>query len=257
MSISPQAIVHPEAKLGQNVSIGPFSYIDKEVVIGDNCIIEPNVTIYSGSTLGESCHVFPGAVIGAVPQDLKFVGEESYVVIGDRVTIRECCTINRATSHSITTRVGNDVLLMAYVHVAHDCQLGNNIILANAVNLAGHVHVHDFATLGGMVAVHQFTRIGAYAMVGGGSLVRKDVPPYVLASREPLSFLGINSVGLGRRGFSKEQMQTIKDIYQHYFVNNESLAEIKNNFVESEERDRILKFIATSERGLIRGPQLN
>jgi len=261
MDFSKSSFIHPEAKIGKNANIGPFCFIDKGVTIGDDCKLEPNVTIYSGTTIGDKAHIFPGAVIGAVPQDLKFAGEESFVEIGDRVIIRECVTINRATKHSITTRVGNDNLLMAYVHIAHDCQLGSNLIVSNAVNLAGHVTIDDYAILGGMVAVHQFVKIGAHSMVGGGSLVRKDVPPYVLASREPVSYLGINTVGLKRRGFSNEQIEELKEIYQAVFVKENNLQEaidlITKEYDKSVERETVLDFIRLSERGLIRGPKLS
>ncbi|MFM6953398.1 MAG: acyl-ACP--UDP-N-acetylglucosamine O-acyltransferase, partial [Sphingobacteriaceae bacterium] len=183
--IQPLAYIHPQAKIAENVVIEPFVTIHKDVVIGEGTWIGSNVTIMNGARIGKNCRIFPGAVISAVPQDLKFGGEDTLVVIGDNTTIRECVTINRGTSDRKETRVGSNVLLMAYTHIAHDCVVGNNCILANGVQLAGHITVDDFAIIGGMTAVHQFVSIGAHVMVSGGSLVRKDVPPYTKAGREP------------------------------------------------------------------------
>ena len=216
--IQPLAYIHPQAKIAENVVIDPFVTIHKDVVIGEGTWIGSNATIMNGARIGKNCRIFPGAVISAVPQDLKFGGEDTLVVIGDNTTIRECVTINRGTSDRKETRVGNNVLLMAYTHIAHDCVVGNNCILANGVQLAGHITVDDFAIIGGMSAVHQFVSIGAHVMISGGSLVRKDVPPYTKAGREPLSYVGINSVGLRRRGFSSEKINEIQDIYRVLFL---------------------------------------
>ena len=207
--IQPLAYVNPQAKLADNVVIEPFVTIHKNVEIGEGTWIGSNVTIMEGARIGKNCRIFPGAVISAIPQDLKFGGEVTTVEIGDNVTIRECVTINRGTNASGKTVVGNNCLIMAYVHIAHDCILGNDVILANAVQLAGHVEIGDSAIIGGLSAVHQFVKIGPHVMVSGGSLVRKDVPPYTKAAREPLSFEGVNSVGLRRRGYTSEKINEI------------------------------------------------
>ncbi|RMG81923.1 MAG: acyl-ACP--UDP-N-acetylglucosamine O-acyltransferase [Bacteroidetes bacterium] len=249
--------IHPEAKIGRNVTIEPFTTIGADVVIGDNTWIGPNVSIMDGARIGRNCKIFPGAVIGAIPQDLKFEGEYSLVELGDNVIIREYCTLNRGTKASHKTHISDDSLLMAYVHVAHDCFIGKRCILANNVTLAGHIEVQDYAIIGGMVAVHQFVKIGAHAFIGGGSLVRKDVPPYVRAAREPLSYAGINSVGLRRRGFTNEQIRRIQDVYRLLFVKGYNTSKaihlIKTTLKPSEERDHILRFIQSSERGIMRG----
>lgn len=255
--ISNLSVVHKDAKIGSNVTIEPFAHIYGNVEIGDNTWIGSNVVIMEGTRIGSDCKVFPGAVLGAQPQDLKYAGEETFLVIGDRVMIRECCTLNKATSESNYTRIGNDTLLMAYVHVAHDCIVGNNCILANSVNLAGHVTIQDYVILGGMVPVHQFVTVGCHSMVGGGSLVRKDVPPYIKAAREPLSYVGINSIGLNRRGFEKEKVNLINDIYRIIYVSGlnmtKAIAEVEANISDCIEKDKVLEFIKSSQRGLIRG----
>lgn len=255
--ISNLSVVHKDAKIGKNVTIEPFAHIYGNVEIGDNTWIGSNAVVMDGTTVGSDCKVFPGAVLGAAPQDLKYAGEETYLVIGDRVMVRECCTLNKATTASNYTRIGNDTLLMAYVHVAHDCTVGNNCILANNVNLAGHVNIEDFVILGGMVPVHQFVTVGCHSMVGGGSLVRKDVPPYIKAAREPLSYVGINSIGLGRRGFEKEKINLINDIYRIIYVSGlnmtKAIVEVEANIKDCEEKDKVLTFIKNSQRGLIRG----
>lgn len=249
--------IHPHAKIGQNVTIGPFTVIEADVVIGDNCWIGSNVNILNGARLGEGCRIFPGAVVSAIPQDLKFRGENTTLILGNNVTVRECCTLNRGTSAANTTIIGDDCLLMAYVHVAHDCVIADRCVLANNVTLAGHIDIGYQATLGGMVAVHQFVRIGEHAMVGGGSLVRKDVPPFVTAAREPLSYAGINSIGLRRRGFSKEEMHHIEDIYRVLFVRGLSVRKalniIEDEIMPSVHRERILDFVRNAKRGVMKG----
>ena len=253
----PLAYIHPQAKIAENVVIDPFVTIHKDVVIGEGTWIGSNATIMNGARIGKNCRIFPGAVISAVPQDLKFGGEDTLVVIGDNTTIRECVTINRGTSDRKETRVGNNVLLMAYTHIAHDCVVGNNCILANGVQLAGHITVDDFAIIGGMSAVHQFVSIGAHVMISGGSLVRKDVPPYTKAGREPLSYVGINSVGLRRRGFSSEKINEIQDIYRVLFLKNSNTTKaldlVEAGFKPTEERDEIINFIRNSNRGVMKG----
>lgn len=214
----PLAYVHPGAKIAKNVVIEPFAVIHNNVVIGDGTWIGSNVTIMEGARIGKNCNIFPGSVISAPPQDLKYQGEDTITEIGDNTTIRECVTINRGTSDRMKTVVGNNCLIMAYSHIAHDCVVGNNCIFSNNTTLAGHITVGDYVVMAGMTAVHQFCTVGSHAFVTGGSLVRKDVPPYVKAAREPLSYVGINSVGLRRRGFSAEKIRKFKT-YTEFFTN--------------------------------------
>lgn len=254
--ISPLAHVHPNAKIGSNVTIDPFAVVNDNVSIGDDTHIMSHALIASGTTIGKSCNIFPGAVIGAIPQDLKFVGEETTVEIGDHTTLRECVTVNRGTKDRWKTVVGSHCLLMAYAHVAHDCILGNHVILANGVQLAGHVTVDDFAILGGLAGAHQFTRIGAHTYVAGHTVIRKDVPPYVKAAREPLSYMGINIIGLQRCKIPKETITEISDIYHILFVERHTtsaaLALIEKNFDSSPVKEQIIKFINTSHTGIIK-----
>ncbi|HRG52388.1 MAG TPA: acyl-ACP--UDP-N-acetylglucosamine O-acyltransferase [Bacteroidia bacterium] len=249
--------IHPDAKIGKGVTIEPFSMIYNNVEIGDGTWIGPNVTIFPGARIGKNCKIFPGAVISAIPQDLKFRGEETTTEIGDNCTIRECVTINRGTVDKMRTAIGNNCLLMAYVHVAHDCILGNNIILANNVTLAGHVQIDDWAILEGLVAVQQFIKIGAHAFLAGGSLVRKNVPPYTKAAREPLQYVGINSVGLRRRGYTNETVLEIEDIYRTLFVKGlnvaNALTAIEQEAPSSKEKEEILNFIRESKDGIMKG----
>jgi UDP-N-acetylglucosamine acyltransferase len=255
--IHPLAIIHPDAKIGANVEIGPFTSIEGNVIIEDRTWIGPNVTIFSGARIGKNCKIFPGAVISAVPQDLKFEGEETTVTIGDNTVVRECVTISRGTKDRFDTKIGSNCLLMAYVHVAHDCIIGNNVILVNAVQSAGHVVIDDFAIIGGASAIHQFVKIGAHAMISGGSLVRKDVPPYIKAGREPLSYAGVNSLGLRRRGFSNEKIHEIQEVYRYLFLkdlnNSKAIETIERELPASDERDYILKFFKESDRGIMKG----
>lgn len=252
------AYIHPNAKIGKNVTIDPFTYIAGDVVIGDNTRIGPNVTIMDGARIGTNCRIFPGAVISAIPQDLKFHGEITTAEIGNNTTIRECVTINRGTVDRNKTVVGNDCLLMAYVHIAHDAFIGNNVILANTANIAGHVTIEDHVILEGVVAVQQFIRIGEHSFIAGGSLVRKDVPPFVKAAREPLTYAGINAIGLRRRGYQTATISQIEDIYRHIFVHgtnvSKSIEEIKASIEDSVEKTQILNFIEGSQKGIIRGP---
>ncbi len=257
----PLAYVHPQANIARNVVIEPFVTIHKNVEIGEGTWIGSNVTIMEGARIGKNCKIFPGAVISAAPQDLKYAGEETTVEIGDNTTIREFVTVNRGTKESNKTVIGSNCLLMAYVHIAHDCVIGNHCILANAANLAGHITMHDFAILGGLSAVHQFVNIGTHVMISGGSLVRKDVPPYTKAARDPLSFVGINSIGLRRRGFTSEQINQIQDIYRVIYLKNmnvsQSLTYIETEIAASPERDEILSFISKSSRGIMKGYSYN
>ncbi len=251
------AFIHPDAKIGKNVTVAPFAYIDEDVVIGDNTYVGPHATILKKTRIGENCRIFPGAVIGAEPQDLKFHGEDSYVVIGNNTTIRECVTIHRGTASRGKTVVGDNCLIMAYCHVAHDCVLGNNIIMSNATQLAGEVEVSDFAVVGGGTLVHQFTKIGCHVMIQGGTKLNKDVPPYVIAAHEPVAYFGINSVGLRRRGFSNEAIASIQEIYRQIFLSElnvkAALEKIVAEVPQSPERDAIVDFIKSSERGIIKG----
>ncbi len=255
--IQPLAYIHPQAKIANNVVIEPYVTIHKNVEIGEGTWIGSNVIIMEGARIGRNCKIFPGAVISAMPQDLKYKDEETFVRIGDNTTIREFVTINRGTKASWETVVGDDCLLMAYVHVAHDCSIGNNVILANSSALAGHIRIEDWAIVGGMVAVHQFVNIGQHAFIAGGSLVRKDVPPYIKAAREPLSFAGINSIGLRRRGFTAEKIKEIQDIYRLLFVKGynvtKALSYIEAELPATPERDEIISFIGNSSRGILRG----
>ena len=253
----PLAYIDPNAKIANNVVVEPFSTISKNVEIGEGTWIGPNVTIMEGARIGKNCKIFPGAVVSAPPQDLKYKGEETLTFVGDNTTIRECVTINRGTTDKYKTVVGSNTLLMAYVHIAHDCEVGNNCILANAVNLAGHIKVDDYAVLGGMSAVHQFVNSGQHAFISGGCLVRKDVPPFVKAAREPLSFVGVNSIGLRRRGYNGEMINLVQELYRILFVRgfntSKALAQIEAEFPATEERDEILRFIRDSKRGIMKG----
>ena len=253
----PLAYVHPDAKVADNVVIEPFVSIDHDVEIGEGTRIGSSVTILPGTRIGKNCNIFPGAVIGAVPQDLKFKGEYSTVEIGDNNTIREFVTINRGTSAKGKTVIGNNNLIMAYVHVAHDCKVGNNIILVNNVQLAGEVQVDDWAILGGMTAVHQFVRIGSHVMISGGSLVRKDVPPFIKAGREPLSYVGINSIGLRRRQYNNDKIREVQDIFRYIYQKGLNTAQaveiIEAEMPATPERDEVLLFVKDSKRGIIRG----
>lgn len=253
----PLAYVHPQAKIARNVVIEPFTTIHNNVTIGSGTWIGSNVTIMEGAIIGENCRIFPGAVISAIPQDLKFDDEETTVEIGDNVTIRECVTINRGTKDRLKTKIGNNCLIMAYCHIAHDSFVGDNCIFSNNSTLAGHVTIGDNVVLAGMVAVHQFASVGNHAFVTGGSLVRKDVPPYVKSAREPLSYVGINSVGLRRRGFSTEKIREIQDIYrilfQKNYNNSQAIAIIEAEKEATPERDEIIQFIKNSHRGIMKG----
>ncbi len=257
--IQPFAYVNPQAKIADNVVIDPFTVIHKNVEIDEGTWVGPNVTIFEGARIGKNCRIFPGAVISAIPQDLKFAGEETTCEIGDHVTIRECVTINRGTSDKWKTIVGSHALLMAYVHIAHDCIIGEHSILANSVQLAGHVTIGEYAIIGGLSAVHQFVNIGQHAMVSGGSLVRKDVPLYTKAAREPLSYEGVNSIGLRRRGFTSEKIAEIQEIYRLLFLRGHNTARamqiIEAEMPATKERDEILDFIRESDRGIMKGYQ--
>lgn len=253
----PLAYIHPEAHIADNVVIEPFATIHKDVEIDEGTWIGSNVTIMEGARIGKNCKIFPGSVISGVPQDLKFAGEKSTAEIGDNTIIRECVTISRGTMDRHRTIIGSNCLIMAYVHIAHDCHIKDRVILANCVQLAGHVMVDDFAIIGGSTAVHQFVKIGAHVMVAGGSLVRKDVPPYVTAAREPLSYAGINSIGLRRRGFTNDKINEIQEIYRMIYLrgqnNSKALDNIQMEMSSSKERDEIVNFVRNSDRGVMKG----
>ncbi len=250
--------IHPKASLGQNVIVDSFSTIAEDVEIGEGTWIGPNVSIMDGARIGKNCNIFPGAVISAIPQDLKYSGENTTAEIGDNTTIRECVTINRGTTDRMKTSLGSNSLVMAYCHLAHDTHVGNNVILANNATIAGHVTIEDFAILEGLVAVQQFMRIGAHSFITGGSLVRKNVPPFVKAAREPLSYAGINAVGLKRRGFSIDEIRQIEDIYRILYIKGinmtNAIKEVETEIPDSKMKTEILSFIQQSEKGVIRGP---
>jgi len=253
----PLAYIHPGAKIAKNVVVEPFTTIHNNVTIGEGTWIGSNVTIMEGARIGKNCNIFPGCVISAPPQDLKYEGEETTVVIGNNTTIRECATINKGTADRMKTVIGKNCLIMAYCHIAHDCFIGNNCIFSNNSTMAGHVTIGDNVVLAGLVAVHQFVSIGNHAFVTGGSLVRKDVPPYVKGAREPMSYVGINSVGLRRRGFSSDKIREIQNIYrilyQKNYNNSQAVQIIEAEMEATPERDGILQFIRDSQRGIMKG----
>ncbi|MFA5575117.1 MAG: acyl-ACP--UDP-N-acetylglucosamine O-acyltransferase [Brumimicrobium sp.] len=255
--INKLASVSPNAKIGNNVTIEAFTTIYDDVVIGDNTHIGPNVTIYPGTRIGENCEVFPATVIGAIPQDLKFQGEYTTVEIGNNTIIRECVTIHRGTNDKGKTTIGNNCLIMGYVHVAHDCIIGNHVILANYVGLSGHNTIDDYAILEGKVGTQQFIHVGAHAFVAGATLIRKNVPPFIRAAREPISFAGVNTVGLRRRDFSNEDIAAIEDVYRILFVQNNNLSKgmesVQNDLPDNRYKDMIVNFIKESDKGIIRG----
>ena len=253
--IHPTAIVNENVRLGKNVKIGPYSIIEDNVFIDDNSIIGNYVTICENTQIGKKCTIFHNSSIGEIPQDLKFDGERTKTIIGDRTVIREFVTINRGTKALGETRIGNDCLLMAYVHIGHDCIIGNNVIMANMTTLGGHVSILDFASIGGGVLIHQFCKIGSHAFIGGGFRVVQDVPPYILAAKEPLKYQGINKIGLKRRGYNQKIINQIKEIYRFLFRKNLNISQavlmIKNNIKKSDHRNNILTFIENSNRGII------
>lgn len=254
--ISPLAHISPDAILGNNVKVDPFAVIHEDVRIGDGTHIMSGAVIMSGTTIGKECLIFPGAVLGAIPQDLKFIGEKTTVEIGDYTTIRECVTINRGTQDKWKTVIGSHCLLMAYAHVAHDCFLGDHVILANSVQLAGHVEVGEYAIIGGMAGAPQFSRIGAHTYVAGHTVINKDVPPFIKAGRTPISYAGVNSVGLQRRGFSSETINAVLEVYRTIynkgFNTTQALDFVENQLPSCKEKDMIVSFIKESKRGIIK-----
>jgi UDP-N-acetylglucosamine acyltransferase len=254
--ISPLAHIHPAARLGNNVKIDPFVVIEEGVQICEGTHVMAHAVIMKNTIVGKSCNIFPGAVLGAIPQDLKFNGEETFVEIGNNTTIRECVTVNRGTRDKWKTKVGSDCLLMAYCHIAHDCILGDHVIIANSVQLAGHVEIGDYAIIGGMAAAIQFSKIGAHCYIAGGTEIIKDVPPYIKAGRSPLSYVGVNSVGLQRRGFNSEKINSILEIYRNIYMRGLNITQatefIEKELPNTEEKIEILRFIRESKRGILK-----
>ena len=255
--ISPLANVHPKARIGKNVTIEAFATIYEDVEIGDDTFIHPNAVIYPDTIIGKGCKIFPGAIIGIINQDLKYRGEKSNTVIGNNTVIREYVTIHKGTADRMTTKVGDNCLIMCYTHLGHDCIVGNNVIIANNGSLAGHITVEDFVVIEGVVAAQQFVRIGAHSFVAGASLVRKSIPPYVRVAREPLQFIGVNTIGLNRRGFDKDMIKQIEDIYRIIFVRGHNLSNaleiVENEMPDTEVRKQILDFIKSQKEGIIKG----
>ena len=255
-NIHSTAIVETKAELGPGVTVGPYSVIEDDVIIGENTQIGSHVFIHSGTRMGKNCRVFKGAVVGTDPQDLKYAGEKTTLEIGDETTVREFCTLNRGSSHRFKTVIGSKCLLMAYVHVAHDCIIGDNVILANAINMAGHVTIESYAAIGGMSPIHQFVRIGSHAFIGGGLRVNKDVPPFILAAGEPIQYAGINRIGLTRKGFSPEKLNEIRRAYKTIYRSGLNVTQALNELKSAEtlipEVQQIVDFIEASERGIIK-----
>jgi UDP-N-acetylglucosamine acyltransferase len=251
------ACVHPDAQIGKDVIIEPFVNVAKDVIIGDGTRIMSNAVIMEGARIGKNCTVFPCAVISAHPQDLKFDGEYTIVEIGDNTTIRECVTINRGTKAKTKTVIGDNCMIMACAHVAHDVRIGNNCVIVSHSGIAGEVEIDDWAIIGGGTLIHQFVRVGAHVMVAGASKVRKDIPPYVKAARDPLTYAGVNSVGLRRRAFSNEKIWEIQDIYRELYQkdmnNTEAIKYIEDNYPQSTERDNVINFVRASKRGIMKG----
>jgi UDP-N-acetylglucosamine acyltransferase len=257
-NISNLAYVHPNAQLGENITVAPFATIEKDVIIGDNCWIGPNSVLMSGSRIGHSCKVFPGAVIGADPQDLKYKGEYTTVEIGNHTVIRECATLHRGTADKEKSTVGDHCLIMAYVHLAHDVEVGNNCIIANSAGIAGHAVIQDNVVIeGGGVSIQQFTIVGQHSFIAGGAMVRKDIPPFIRVARDPLQYVGVNKIGMQRRGFKEGEIKTVEDIYRLIFVLNKNLSNgiqaVKDTVPDSKLKDIILEFIANSPAGIVKG----
>jgi UDP-N-acetylglucosamine acyltransferase len=257
MAIHQFAVVHPDAKLGENVIIGPFVTIDANVEIGDGTVIDSGAVVRSGARIGKNCHIHANAVVGDIPQDLKFQGEDTVAIIGDNTVIREFVTIHRGTASKGKTVVGNNCLIMAYCHVAHDCVVGDHVIMSNSAQLAGEVVAGDWAIIGGGALVHQFTQIGCHVMIQGGALVNKDIPPYCMAARYPIAYEGVNKVGLHRRGYSSEQIDAIADVYRTIYdsgLNVTQALDEAEKLPASPERDVIINFVRASKRGIVRKP---
>ncbi len=256
-SVSTMAFVHPEAKLGDNVIVEPFAYVDRNTEVGDGTRVMMQATVLEGARIGKNCTIFPHATVASIPQDLKFQGEETVAIIGDNTTIRECATVNRGTASKGLTSVGSNCLIMAYSHVAHDCVLRDHVILGNATQLAGEVEIDDYAIISGGSLAHQFSKIGPHVMIQGGSKISKDIPPYVMVGREPITYVGLNIVGLRRRGFSSERINGIQEIYRYLYLSGYNISQaverIEQELPPSEDRTLILDFVRSSSRGIVRG----
>lgn len=256
--ISKLANINPKAVIGANVTVESFSTIYEDVVIGDGTVIGPNVTIYPGARIGENVQIYPGAVISAIPQDLKFHGEYTTTEIGDNTIIRECVTIHRGTEDQLKTSIGKNCLLMCYVHIGHDCTIGDNVVIANSTGISGHVVIEDWAIVEGMCGIQQFVRIGTHAFVAGMTSVRKNVPPFIRVAREPLTYAGVNAIGLRRRGVNDDSLKLIEDIYRNLFILNNSISSgvksIETEIPDSPEKTMVLEFIKESKKGIIKGP---
>ena len=254
INLDSTAIVSNKAKIGNNVTIGPFTIIHDDVEIGDNTQISSSVVLANGSRIGNDCRIYSGVVVGTEPQDLKFGGETSLAIVGDRTVLREYATVNRATKATGKTVVGSDCFIMAYCHVAHDCHLGNNIIIANATQLAGHVTIDDWATIGGVVKIHQFCRVGKHVMIGADVKLAKDVAPYILMGSIPAKVDGVNKIGLKRKGFSYEKIYEIETFYKYTLFSSynisDGIAKYKDDFEISTEIQECIDFIQKSERGI-------
>lgn len=249
--------IHPGARLAAGVTVDPFVMIEDNVEIGEGTHIHSNAVIKSGSRIGRNCQIMPCAVVGGIPQDLKFRGEDTLAIVGDNTVIRECVTINRGTAAKGKTVVGSNCLIMAYTHIAHDCVIGDNVIISNASQLAGEVVVDNYAVIGGGALVHQFTHIGGHVMIQGGAKINKDIPPFVKAARDPIAYTGINSIGLRRRGFSNDQIREIQEIYRYLYLSqlnvSDAVERIEAELPATKERDEIIMFIRNSSRGIVRG----
>jgi len=254
--ISGQAFIHSDANLGKNVTVEPFAYIAGDVVIGDDTWIGPNATVLDGTRMGSNCNVFPGAVISGIPQDMKFAGEKTTTQIGNYCTFREGATINRGTKAQGRTIMGDNCLMMANSHVAHDCIVGNNCILVNNVMLGGEVQLDDYVIMGGGSAAHQFTRVGAHTMISGGAMFKKDIPPYTIINHEPVGFAGLNKIGLKRRGFTQQKIDEIEEIYKVIYFSGRNISQaiqyLKDNFKPTEELKYIVDFVSSSKRGILK-----
>ena len=254
--ISKYIDISPEAHIGNNVQIDSFTRIHEDVEIGDNCIIHSNVTIFPGARIGNGVTIFPGAVVAGIPQDLKFRGEKTYAYIGDGTVLHECVTVNRGTASKGKTVVGKNCLIMAYCHIAHDCVLGDRVIMSNASQIAGEVRIDDAAVIGGGSLIHQFCHIGKNIMLQGGALVNKDIPPYVKAAREPISYVGLNTIGMHRNGFSEEDIATIGEVYRIIYLSDLNVSNavklVMETLPQTSLRDEIIDFINNSQRGIIR-----
>lgn len=256
-NISNQAYVHPDAKLGENITVEAFAYIDRNVEIGDGTVVMSGANVRSGSRVGKNCRISPGAVIGDIPQDLKFKGEETLAIVGDNTVIKECATVNRGTASKGQTIVGSNCLIMAYAHIAHDCIVKNNVIIGNATQLAGEVEIDDFAILSGGTLVHQFTRIGRNVMIQGGTRLGKDIPPYIVAGREPVCYAGLNLIGLRRHNFTPKQINDIQEAYRFLYNAGynftDAVEHIEKEMEQTPEVKLIVDFVKSSQRGIVRG----